>query len=40
MRNAEDGARDVVLGVVDGLHDAGAAAVVGGRLVAAANEGS
>ncbi|HVG93814.1 MAG TPA: carbamoyltransferase C-terminal domain-containing protein [Planctomycetota bacterium] len=38
MRKTDGGARDVVLGVVDGLHDAGAAAVVEGRLVAAANE--
>jgi len=29
---------DVVLGLVDGLHDAGAALVAGGRLVAAVNE--
>jgi carbamoyltransferase len=33
-----ESAGPVVLGVVDGLHDAGAALVVGGRLVAAANE--
>lgn len=39
MRAAPDGARrGVVLGVVDGLHDAGAAVVRDGVLVAAANE--
>lgn len=36
-RRSGNGAR-VVLGVVDGLHDAGAALVVNGRLVSAANE--
>ena len=38
MARAEPARPRVILGVVDGLHDAGAAVVIDGRLVAAANE--
>ena len=36
MQAREDASNQVVLGIVDGLHDAGAAVVAGGRILAAA----